>query len=144
MKQVTVKTELAASVQSVWNALTDSDAMKEWYFDIPEFSPEPGFAFSFTGQGQKGEKYIHHCKITKVIPLKLLQHSWRYENHEGDSLVTFELTNGDEKVTLNLLHTGLNTFPQDNPDLRAESFLAGWTELLTKLLPAYLAGEAKH
>jgi uncharacterized protein YndB with AHSA1/START domain len=127
-----------AAVERVWRAITDKDQMKQWYFDLNEFKPEVGFEFKFAGQGQKGEKYIHLCKVTEVIPNKKLQYSWRYENHTGNSLVTFELFEEGEKTRLRLTHEGLETFPKDNADFARESFNGGWTELIKHLLRQYL------
>jgi len=38
-----------APVQKVWKAITSKEEMKQWYFDIPDFKPEVGFEFQFTG-----------------------------------------------------------------------------------------------
>src|SRR5579864_2160691 len=78
-----------APVSKVWKALTDKDEMKQWYFDLPDFKPEVGFEFQFTG-GKDGRSYLHLCKITKVEVGKKLTYSWRYEGYEGNSFVTFE------------------------------------------------------
>ena len=48
--------------------------MKQWYFDLSEFKPEPGFEFQFYGEGHKGEKYLHLCKVTDVVPEKRLRY----------------------------------------------------------------------
>ncbi|GAA4279294.1 SRPBCC family protein [Aquimarina mytili] len=138
MKTVVVKETYDAPIESIWKALTDKEEMKKWYFDLSEFKPEVGFEFQFEGQGVKGERYIHLCKITEVIPLKRLQYSWEYENFKGSSLVTFDLSKEGNKTQLTLTHTGLETFPQDNPDFDIKNFEGGWTELLTKLLCDYL------
>lgn len=132
---------LNASVERVWRAITDKDQMKKWYFDLEAFEPVPGFEFSFAGQGHKGEKYIHHCKILEVIPFKKLQHTWTYENYDGESIVTFDLSEEGDKVRIKLTHTGLHTFPADNPDFARDSFNGGWTELITVLLPKFLESE---
>ena len=75
-----------APVDVVWKAITDKEQMKQWYFDLAAFKPEVGFEFQFHGQGHKGEKYLHLCKITDVIPHKKLSYSWRYEGYPGNSL----------------------------------------------------------
>ena len=49
-------------IEKVWNAITDKDEMKKWYFDLAEFKPEPGFEFQFYGEGKQGEKFLHLCK----------------------------------------------------------------------------------
>jgi uncharacterized protein YndB with AHSA1/START domain len=129
---------LDAPIKKVWEAITDKDQMKQWYFDLSDFKPEKGFEFKFAGQGRKGEEYIHLCKITEVIPLKKLQYSWQYEAYPGYSLVTFELFEDGKKTKLKLTHTGLETFPQNNPDFALESFTGGWKELITTLLSEFL------
>jgi uncharacterized protein YndB with AHSA1/START domain len=126
------------AVKKVWKALTDNDEMKQWYFDLAEFKPEPGFEFQFYGEGRKGEKYLHLCKITKLIPLQLLQYSWRYDGYPGTSLVTFELLKNGNKTRLRLTHQGLETFPADNPDFAKESFIEGWTYIISKSLKEFL------
>ncbi len=74
----------------VWKALTDNNQMKEWYFDIDSFRPEVGFKFHFTA-GDDKRKYLHLCEITEVIPGKKISYSWRYDDFEGNSLLSFEL-----------------------------------------------------
>ena len=59
-----------ATAENVWNALTNVDEMRKWYFNVNDFKPILNFEFQFVGQGSKGEKYIHLCKITELIPVK--------------------------------------------------------------------------
>lgn len=127
-----------APVETVWQALTDNQQMKQWYFDIKEFQPVVGFEFEFAGQGHKGEQYLHFCKVTDVVPNKKLAYSWRYKDYQGMSHVTFELFAEGDKTRLKLTHAGLETFPQDNPDFAKESFAAGWTEITGKNLREFV------
>jgi len=117
-----------APVEQVWNAITDKNAMKQWYFDIAEFKPEVGFEFSFEGR-DKGKVFIHLCKITEVVVNKKLTYSWRYKDYEGSSFVTFELFDENGKTRLKLTHEGLETFPKQ-PSFAKENFMAGWTQLI--------------
>src|SRR5882757_4289228 len=102
-----------APVEKVWQAITDKDKMKQWYFDLKEFKPEVGFEFRFFG-GSKEQQYEHVCKITEVVPGKKLTHSWQYAGYPGESFVTFELSPEGDKTKLKLTHTDLETFPQNN------------------------------
>lgn len=129
---------LNAPVEKVWKAITDRDEMKKWYFDIAAFKPEVGFTFQFTGEGHKGEKYIHHCEVKEVVPMKKLSYSWRYEGLAGDSLVTFELSPEGDKTKITLKHSGIETFATDNPDFAKESFTEGWKHIIGISLPEYL------
>ena len=118
-----------APVNRVWQAITDKDKMKEWYFDFKSFKPEPGYTFQFYG-GTEEKQYLHLCKITDVVPGKKISYSWEYEGFPGKSFVTFELFDEGGKTRLKLTHEGLETFPADNPDFAKENFVAGWTEII--------------
>ena len=126
--------------EKVWEAITDKDKMKQWYFDLEEFIPEVGFEFTFYG-GSKEQQYLHICKITEVIPGKKLKHSWQYDGYPGESFVTFELFPEGDKTTLKLTHAGLHTFPQDSKDFAKESFSKGWTHIIGTSLKEYLEKE---
>jgi len=134
---VIVERTIDAPVEIVWQAITDKDRMKEWYFNLEDFRPEVGFEFRFPGQGRKGESYLHICKVTEVIPLRKLTYSWNYQGYEGMSKVTFELTEESNRTKLKLTHQGLETFPK-HPDFSPESFMEGWTGLIGTSLKNYL------
>src|SRR5260370_13581874 len=108
---VIIERTFNAPIARVWQALTDVDQMREWYFDLKDFKPDVGFEFEFVVE-HKGMKYHHLCKITEVIPQKKIAYTWRYKGHEGDSLGTFECFAEDEKTRLKLTHERLETFPR--------------------------------
>jgi uncharacterized protein YndB with AHSA1/START domain len=127
-----------APLEKVWSAITDKDKMKQWYFDLADFKPEVGFEFQFEG-GAEDRVYLHHCKITEVIPNKKLTYSWRYEGYAGNSFVTWELfEEGKNKTRLKLTHEGLETFPRDNPDFAKQNFVNGWTEIVGTSLEQFV------
>ncbi len=128
VKEITVN----ASVQKVWTAITDKDAMKNWYFEIKEFKPEVGFEFKFWGESE-GTKYLHLCKVTEAVIEKKLAYSWKYDGYSGESFVTFELFDEGDKTTLKLTHEGIETFPTDVFGLAREGFEEGWTYIVNAL-----------
>jgi uncharacterized protein YndB with AHSA1/START domain len=125
-----------APVEVVWQAITDRDQMKQWYFDMEEFKPEVGFEFTFKGENE-GRVYIHLCKITEVIPERKLKHSWAYKDYDGVSYVTFEFTPDGDKTHIKLTHEGLESFP-DLPDFSKNNFNAGWTMIIGTLLKNFV------
>lgn len=129
-----------APVSRVWQAITDKDEMKKWYFDIAEFKAEKGFRFEFTAGDENGTQYLHLCEITEVVPEKKLTYSWRYDNFAGNSLVTFELFEQGDKTLLKLTHEGIETFPHDNPDFAESNFSQGWNQIINTSLKEYLEG----
>ena len=120
-----------APVDVVWQAITDREQMKQWYFDIESSKPEVGFEFTFKGENE-GRVYIHLCKITEVIPGRKLKHSWRYQDYEGISYVTFELFPEENKTRIKLTHEGLESFPA-LPDFARNNFKEGWTMIIGTL-----------
>ncbi len=134
---IVIERSFNAPVEKVWQALTDKDQMKLWYFDLEKFEPVVGFEFWFYG-GTEEKQYLHICKITEVIIGEKLAHSWRYEGYEGNSLVSFELFPEGDKTRVKLMHTGLETFPANNPDFVKENFVAGWTHIIGSSLKAFV------
>jgi len=136
-----IERTLNAPVQKVWEAITDRDKMKQWYFDIAEFKPEVGFEFTFNG-GSEEKTYVHLCKITKVEPGRTLQYSWRYQDYPGNSFVTFELFPVGNATRLKLTHEGLESFPTNNKDFARESFSAGWTYIIGTSIREFVENES--
>jgi len=132
-----IERTLNASPEKVWQAITDKEQMKQWYFDIAEFEPKVGFEFTFNG-GSEEKIYVHLCKITKLEPGKVLQYSWRYKDYPGNSFVTFELFPEGNATRIKLTHEGLETFPQDTKDFARESFAGGWTYLIGKSIVEFV------
>jgi len=138
---LTVERTLNAPATIIWSALTELSQIKQWYFDLPEFKPEVGFAFQFSG-GPQEKLYLHLCKITEVIEGKKLSYSWRYDGYPGNSIVTFELfpelSSEGEKTRVKITHAGLETFTKDNPDFAVANFTAGWTHILSISLKEFV------
>jgi len=133
IKEVTID----APVDRVWKAITDKEDMKQWYFDLENFEPKPGFKFQFYG-GTEEHQYLHLCEIKEVIPNQKLSYSWRYDGYPGDSLVTFELFEEGERTRVKLTHEGLETFPADNPDFAKGNFVEGWNQLIGTSIKTYV------
>jgi uncharacterized protein YndB with AHSA1/START domain len=122
-----------APSEKVWKALTDSEALKQWSFDILGFKAEVGFEFQLLMGKDENNQYLHICKVTEVIPGKKLTYSWRYDGYAGMSYVTFELFPEGEQTRLKFTHAGIETFPADNPDFAKENFAEGWTYTVDEL-----------
>ena len=125
-----------APIGTVWKAITNKAVMKRWYFDLKEFKPEVGFEFQFVVE-HEGVVYDHRCRVTKVIPQKMIAYTWRYEGYPGDSLVTFELFPEGDKTRLRLTHNGLETFPA-LPGFAPKNFKEGWTQIIGTSLKEFL------
>ena len=129
--ELVVERTLNAPVALVWRSMTTKEAMSRWFFDLKEFDARAGFEFGFTVE-HKGMIFSHLCKITELVPQKKMAFTWRYDGHEGDSLVTFELFDKGEKTKLKLTHEGLETFPK-TPHFAPKNFEGGWNYISTAL-----------
>jgi uncharacterized protein YndB with AHSA1/START domain len=128
MNQLVFERTYEAPINKVWKAITDKNQMKEWYFELDQFKAEPGFEFSFYGGKDDGRQYLHKCKVVEANPVTKLSYTWSYDGYPGTSLVTFELAQLTEtKTKLTLTHSGLDSFPKNEPDLAVENFSEGWT-----------------
>src|SRR5207244_10136886 len=125
---VVIERTFNAPVGRVWKALTDVEEMRQWYFNLKQFKAEVGFEFDFVVE-HEGTTYHHLCKVTEVIPEKKLAYTWRYKGHEGDSLVTFELSADGNKTRLQLTHTGIEPFPK-TPAYARKNLQAGRTTII--------------
>jgi len=138
---VVVERTCKAPVAQVWNALTDVEQMRQWYFDLKEFKPEVGFEFEFTVD-HEGVTYHHLCRITDVVPEKRIAYTWRYKGEPGDSLVTFELFDEGKNTRLKLTHTGIDTFPK-TPAYARKNFETGWTAIIGSELKQFVEKKKK-
>jgi len=137
----TIERTYDAPVALVWKAISNKEEMKQWYFkDLDQFNPVIGNEFQFYG-GSDSKKYLHQCKVTEVVENKKISYTWKYNEFEGNSLVTFELFPEGAKTRLKLTHAGLETFTVNNPDFKTESFAKGWGSFIGERLKNYLEGK---
>jgi uncharacterized protein YndB with AHSA1/START domain len=136
---VTVERVLNAPIACVWEALTDVEQMRKWYFDLKDFKPQVGFEFDFVVE-HEGNRYHHLCRVTEVVPQKKIAYTWRYKGEPGNSLVTFQLFADGEKTRLKVTHTGIETFPK-TPAYARKNFEAGWTQIIGSELKQFVEGK---
>ena len=56
-----------APSSKVWQAITDKEQMKEWYFDLADFKAEPGFQFQFEGKSYAGSSSVKLRRIENLF-----------------------------------------------------------------------------
>ncbi|MBC3789418.1 SRPBCC family protein [Spirosoma utsteinense] len=118
-----IERTFATPIERMWRALTEKDALREWYFSqLQQFEPTVGFEFRFTNDGSAYQK---DWKVTEVIAGQKLAHTWAYKGYPGRSEVAFELFDDGDKTILRVTHTGLESFPQDAHFAR-QRFEWGW------------------
>ena len=138
MKPIIVEQYFNQKIETVWNAITQLDQMKLWFFEnIPTFKPSVGFETQFNVKAPSKD-FLHCWKIIEVITNKKIVYQWKYENIVGEGTVTFELFEEKNQTKLVLTNEGLESFPQDIPEFSRESCIGGWNYFIKKRLKEYL------
>jgi uncharacterized protein YndB with AHSA1/START domain len=125
-------------IKNVWNSITEITQMRQWYFsNIPKFKPKVGFETKFNVKSQD-RNFLHKWKIINVIHEKLITYNWKYEGYSGDSNVTFELFNDNNKTKLRLTHQVVESFADNISEFKRESCEAGWKYFIQQSLKEFL------
>ena len=130
-----IKKEFRCSIEMLWNAISNSSAIRNWFFEVTDFELKEGESFEFYAG-----KYLHTCTITDVFLYHKLSYTWEYPLYEGMSMVIFEIhtISPDQLVSLELTHQGIASFPQDIDDFKRSSFEASWEDVLENGLRKYV------
>jgi len=137
---IIVEQNFKTSVKNVWEAITEVSQMRQWFFkNIESFQPEVGFETQFNVKTPERE-FMHLWKLIEVIPMQKITYNWKYENYPGDSTVTFELVESDKVTKLILTAIVVENFPNDIPEFKRESGVAGWNYFIKESLKNYLEG----
>jgi len=141
MDPIIIERTFNVPAEKVWEAITDINQMKQWYFpQLENFKPEEGFETEFNVH-HEGKDYFHIWQVKEVVPLKKISVEWKYRGYPGNSLVSFELFAEGNKTKLVLTHEGIETFnPERYPELAKQNFVAGWTQFMDKELKEFLEG----
>jgi uncharacterized protein YndB with AHSA1/START domain len=135
---IVVEDTINAPIEKVWQALTDKEQMKLWYFDIPDFELKIGYVFNFYEPG-KNKKFHHQAIVKEIIPNHKVQHTWTHPSHsKGESLLTWDLESLDNKTKVKLTHEGKENFADAGKNFERESYEAGWKEIVGDSLKSYL------
>ena len=128
-----------APIERVWQAITDLEKMRQWYFPtLTDFEPEVGFETQFNVVNGK-KVFPHIWKITEVVPLKKINYEWKFAGYPGNSLVSFELFDDNGRTRIVLTHEKLETLRGDiNPDLAKKNFVQGWTHFIGTALKDFV------
>ena len=133
-----------APVKAVWEAITDVDKMRQWYFpSLDELVAEVGFETRFD-VWHDDKIFVHIWKVKEVEPLKKISYEWKFGGYPGDSVVSWELFSDGEGTRIVLTHTSVETFRGDlHPDLAVHNFVAGWTDFIGKKLKDFVEEETE-
>ncbi len=126
------------STAALWQAMTDKQKLKEWFFDIPNFSTVEGAEFEFTKVENPDGKF-HECTVLEVKPEELFKFTWRHPKQPiGNSIITWRFIPRRGATTLHLTHEGLEHFKDAGEQFSLDRFESGWERILGDALPKFI------
>ena len=135
---IIVEQTFEASKDKVWGAITELDEMVKWYFEnIPDFKPKIGFTTQFNVISE-GRNFLHKWKVTKILPLEQIVYNWQYEQYKGSADIEFNLSEIENFTKLQIKVIVLEDFPEDIPEFKRESCIAGWEYFIQGRLKEFL------
>lgn len=125
-----------ASIEEVWEALTDQKALSEWLMPC-NFEPRVGHKFEFRTKSSPLFDGIVHCVVLELRDREFLSFSWS-GGPVKNTVVSFQLSEANNQTRLDFEHTGFEGFLSNV--LVRRILASGWKKkILTVLLPQYLA-----
>ena len=135
---IIVEATFSAPPERVWQAISDPEEMRQWYFpQIEDFRPERGFETRFTVEMEE-RSFEHLWKIVEVEEGRRISYTWRYTEYPGNSRVTMQISPAGEGTHLRLEDVVTEDFPDDIPEFERESGVEGWNYLIKEALKAHL------
>lgn len=108
MPTVNLEIFLPHSPEFVWQALTDPQALAKWL--LPNtFKPLLGHRFRFLNRTAESKRQKVHCQVVELDAPHRLAYTWRAEDEEIPTLVTWTLEPVEEGTYLHLEHIGPET-----------------------------------
>jgi uncharacterized protein YndB with AHSA1/START domain len=123
------------SVERVWWAITDPDALARWYMPAEGLVAESGCCFTLHDADAKGWSGWLDCEVLAVDPLRQFAYRTVERRDQLVTDVTWTLTAEPEGTLLCLDHTGFDGW---NGFVAGTILRFGWRGLLKSDLPNLL------
>ena len=125
----------------VWQAVTDRNMIKAWYFDFAEdFKLEAGAVFKWSADDTKDKQWLHRGKMPEIIANEKLVHSREYPGYFGTSTLQWNLLKvNDARTKVTLIHEFTVPFDITVAELKNANFEMGWKKIINISFTGYLA-----
>jgi uncharacterized protein YndB with AHSA1/START domain len=120
---------LEADADRVWKALTNKDELSRWMMMPTNFNPKVGAKFYF--QANPNEEWTDKVtgKVKELDKNKKLSFTWNSDQLRNETLVTFTLSEKENKTELKLIHSGWEENEDDKNEMR-NLYNEGWGQRL--------------
>ena len=111
-ESISFEFDLQHPPEKVWRALTDPVLLAEWLLPVVDHRLEPGAAFTFKAQPQRGWDGIVNCRMREIEAQTKI--SWAWVVGDIDTVVTFTLTPTASGTRLSLVQSGFKPDQKQN------------------------------
>jgi uncharacterized protein YndB with AHSA1/START domain len=135
-------TYIAASPETVWEALTDGNISERYFFGTRvESTWEEGASVTYSRNGEVAD----HGTVLKYEPAYEVSFTWTHKEdvtpRESPTVVTFKLQHMDSAVKLTLVHDNLLKTDWVEKEGTYEGFNNGWPAIMSNLKTYLETGE---
>jgi uncharacterized protein YndB with AHSA1/START domain len=93
-------------IERVWQALTSPEALREWLLPTT-FQPVLGHRFRLTQRRPGGKRERVHCEVVELDAPRRVAYTWRAEDEDAPSLVSWTLEAVEDGTRILLEHLPL-------------------------------------
>jgi len=134
-RDITIEETLPYPVETVWQALTDPDALAEWVMPVDGFAPIVGQRFRFKARPMPGWDGVINCEVLTVEPPQRLVIRWQGSRMRTPTTLTWTLTPTGTATQLRIDHQG---FAGPSGALLALMHRSGWRRMTHRRLTDHL------
>lgn len=119
-------------IQKVWDAITQKEQVEKWFMSVAAFDLKEGGEYHLTGKASDGWDGNLIGKVLEIDPPNKLVHTFKSNQIEFDTTVTWILKEqNDGSTLLTLTHKGVDKL--SNKEKIGKSVDSGWMSHLAQL-----------
>ena len=135
MPKITLDRFYPYSIDKVWDALTNPEALSEWLMASENLKLELGQEFRFKTKPSVGFDGIVNCKIIELQSPNKISYHWQANSMKNPTTVSWTLESVEGGTSVHLEHSG---FEGLGGRMVYYILKSGWKKLLSKELLLYL------
>jgi len=134
---IEVEKQYNVSIEKLWDFVTNQEYLTKWLMP-GDFKPEVGRAYEFDcGPSDDGcTTNLVFGEVLEVNAPHQIRFSWKNDQMESSTIVTFKLESTDAGALLKIEHEGFNQVDSD----QHQSHSGGWVHHLNQLENTLLNG----
>ena len=130
---IVLTVEIDAPPESVWQLLTDQQAIADWWGDHVSLEARPGGRFLERWTDPAGRSVVTRGEVVGLTAPRELELTWADEDWPAQTRVRFVLEKVGNATRLTLTHDGWEGLPGPRREELVSEHAAGWSRHLARL-----------